>query len=92
MADAISRGNFYSSTGVEIKDIKIDSLKIELLLSNEEGWGFKTFFIGKKGEILKIDEFLQPSYTFSRKDIYVRARIERSDGAYAWAQPIFVKI
>jgi hypothetical protein len=91
ITNAISNGDFYSSTGVDINTIQVNSVKIQLQLSNKEGWGFKTFFIGKNGSILKIDESENPYYTFTSTDIYVRCRVERSDGAYAWTQPVFLK-
>lgn len=61
---------------------------------------YHTTFIGKKGspvdeiqenpsEILKEDTSCEPSYSFTGSELYVRARVEGSDGATAWTQPVF---
>lgn len=61
---------------------------------------YRTTFIGKKGspvegvqdnpsEVLKRDNTTQPSYSFTGSELYVRARVDGSDGATAWTQPVF---
>ncbi len=90
IADAMKRGDFYATTGVELKTLTIDDKQIKFTLDAKD-WGFKSFFIGDQGKILKTDESASPSYTFSGNEKYVRVRIERSDGAYAWLQPKFIK-
>ncbi|TQQ80551.1 hypothetical protein [Halonotius roseus] len=63
---------------------------------------YRTTFIGKKGspadeirddpaEVLKRDNSTHPSYSFTGSELYVRARIEGSDGATAWTQPVFFR-
>ena len=47
--------------------------------------------IKKDGKVLKVDESLTPAYEFKGDELYVRARVECSDGAVAWTQPVFVK-
>lgn len=62
---------------------------------------YRTSFIGIKGdanpeiredesEVLKIDESNTPSYSFTGSELYVRARVDGSDGAVAWTQPVFL--
>lgn len=52
---------------------------------------YRTFFVGKGGEVLKRDESLRPSYEFKGDEFYVRARVHGSDGAVLWTQPVFVR-
>lgn len=62
---------------------------------------YQTTFIGKNGmpvdevqdnpsEVLKRDNSNEPTYSFSGSELYVRARVEGSDGAIAWTQPVFL--
>ena len=61
---------------------------------------YRTQFIGVRGEttdepvdraeVLKEDESTTPSYTFDGDELYVRARVDGSDGATAWTQPVFL--
>ena len=68
-------------------------------LGHDLGWSvpganpelYRTHFIGKDGKVLKLDESAAPSYDFTGKELYVRARITSSDGQMAWTQPVFRK-
>jgi hypothetical protein len=40
---------------------------------------------------LKVDESRSPSYRFKGNELYVRARVQDSDGGVAWTQPVFVR-
>jgi hypothetical protein len=100
LLDAIDRGDFYATTGVEMSDYEVtpERLRIELA---EEVYGFdwlepgfnptryRTYFIGRDGEVLAIDESLTPTYRFTGGELYVRARVEDSSGGVAWTQPVF---
>lgn len=98
---SIEKGDFYATTGVEVLDLKVGAEGIAIELA-EEVYGFewlergrnptryRTFFIGRGGEVLAVDESWQPEYEFSGDEIYVRARIEDSSGAVAWTQPVFI--
>lgn len=89
---AIEHGDFYASTGVELKSYQADSKGIRLELPesrSSSGPRYRTFFIGTGGEVLKRDESLRPSYEFRGDELYVRVRVEASNGAVAWTQPIF---
>lgn len=41
-------------------------------------------------KVLKTDTSSSPSYSFTGRELYVRARVEGSDGAVAWTQPVFL--
>lgn len=91
---AIARGDFYSSTGVELKGYEVTEREIRIELPEEAGstaTRYTTFFIGKDGAILKRDETMKPAYPFMGDELYIRARIEASNGALAWTQPVFLK-
>lgn len=104
--EAIDRGDFYSvkhhlTFPIQFEDYKADKKGIQIKLpkiDKDVGWSlpghnnakYRTFFVGKDGEVLKMDESMEPSYQFKGNELYVRARIECSDGAVAWTQPVFV--
>jgi len=98
--DAMNRGDFYATTGVVLAWYEVTSTAIRIGLddsSHDLGWSlpganpqlYRTEFIGKSGEVLKVDESLKPFYQFTGKELYVRARITSSDAQMAWTQPIF---
>jgi len=89
---ALERGDFYASTGVALKSYEVTAREIRIELPEDAGRNalrYRTFFIGKNGELLKRDESLKPAYTFTGSELYVRARIEASNGSQAWMQPVF---
>lgn len=87
---AIERGDFYASTGVELKTYEANEgeIRLELPVGNLR---YRTYFIGRGGTVLKRDESLAPSYQFTGDELYVRARVEASNGTFAWTQPVFRK-
>ena len=104
---AIDRGDFYAvkhhlTFPIQFEDYRVDKNGIQIVLpkiDKDVGWSlpghnnaaYRTFFIGKDGKVLKVDESLTPAYEFKGDELYVRARVECSDGAVAWTQPVFVK-
>jgi hypothetical protein len=102
LIDAMSRGDFYASTGMTFESWEVTAKAVRIGLSDRThdlGWSlpganpelYRTEFIGKGGEVLKVDESLNPFYEFTGKELYVRARVVNSDGQIAWTQPIFPK-
>ena len=103
---AIDKGDFYAvkhhlTFPIQFEDYQADKNGISIKLpkiDKDVGWSlaghnnakYRTFFIGKDGAVLKIDESLEPSYQFKGDELYVRARVECSDGAVAWTQPVFI--
>ncbi len=96
---ALKAGDFYASTGVEFLELEAGggrlSLRIRQRAEASEKWGllnefkYRTTFVGKDGRILKIDESMTPSYELQPGDLYVRARVDSSEGASAWTQALF---
>ncbi len=91
---ALDGGDFYASTGVTLKNYEASASEIRIELPEASGPNsprFRTYFIGKGGAVLKRDDSLNPAYSFQGNELYVRARIEASNGTRAWTQPVFLK-
>jgi hypothetical protein len=102
LQQAMLRGDFYATTGVVLEAYEADKTSIRIRLSDaprDLGWSrpganpqlYRTEFIGKGGAVLATDTSLTPSYRFSGRELYVRAKITGSDGEVAWTQPVFLK-
>ena len=91
IADALKRGDFYSSTGVELEDVVVTEKKITIKIGQDRSsTKFTTFFIGKGGTVLKATGDNPAVYDVTGEELYVRARVEDSNGRKAWTQPVFV--
>jgi hypothetical protein len=97
---AMLAGDFYATTGITLLDYRASRAGVSLKLDDHTrdlGWSvngnnpelYTTTFIGRGGKVLKVDTTLQPSYTFTAADSYVRAKVVSSDGYLAWTQPVF---
>ncbi len=86
--NAIRAGDFYATTGVALSAVRplADGLCLEI--EDYEVYGFRTEFIGPEGRVLLSDETREPCFRRSAPPDYVRARVQRSDGAVAWVQPV----
>jgi hypothetical protein len=84
----IQAGDFYSTTGVTLTAVRplADGLCLEI--AEYDSYGFRTEFIGPGGRVLRSDETREPCFSRSNPPSYVRARVQRSDGAVAWVQPV----
>jgi hypothetical protein len=96
--DAIKRGDFYASTGVELTSFTATQKEIDLEISDKHP-AFRTRyqveFIGKGGAVLqesgvKEQAGLKAQYRMTGNEGYVRVRITDSNGHRAWTQPVFV--
>lgn len=87
-------------TGIYLQ-LPTDSKDIGWTSNTHNPTRYRTSFIGTEGEttddiqkstskVLKNDTTSTPSYSFTGSELYVRARIEGSDGAVAWTQPVFL--
>lgn len=87
---ALHRGDFYATTGITLRDVRITSAEyaLEITLANDRR--YKTEFIGQGGRVLATSYSLRPSYRITGTERYVRARISDSSGRMAWTQPIRV--
>ncbi len=86
----LDSGLFYSSTGVEILDLRIEPHRIEIIIKDTENKRYKTDFIGSAGSLLHSTKNNPAVYNLSSESNYVRAKITDTDGHCAWMQPVFV--
>lgn len=102
LIEAMEQGDFYSSSGVEIRKIKTSGKKLKISIKAEPGITYKTQFIGTVGEdigkVLKEVDGPAASYTYAGDELYVRAKIQSTkvkenpyvEGEFeaAWTQPV----
>jgi hypothetical protein len=87
--EALAAGNFYASTGVELKEAVSSATEMRIGIVPVRGTRQTTYFIGAGGEILAKSHDDAAVYTFRGNERYVRARVEASNGDVAWTQPVF---
>jgi hypothetical protein len=88
--DAMERGDFYASTGVELADYEATPSAIRIAVRPTTFSKYRIQFIGKGGRLLA--ERAEPTaiYAFKGDEGYVRARVLESNGQIAWAQPVML--
>jgi len=91
LLDALERGDFYASTGVELSDYQATTHQITVTVKATAFSKYRIQFIGKGGHVLR--EVTEPAATYEIRgnEGYVRARVLESNGRMAWAQPLMVK-
>jgi hypothetical protein len=90
LLEAIERGDFYASTGVELDELHVTASSIGVAVKARPSSKYRVQFIGQRGRVLH--ESLEPkaSYTITGSEGYVRARVLESNGRRAWIQPVMV--
>lgn len=86
---AIEQGQFYSSNGVQLRDIRVNEAEYRIEIDAQKHEKFTTYFIGAGGKVLASTFDPIPTYKFKGGEKYVRARVESSFGHSAWTQPAF---
>ena len=89
--DAMERGDFYSSTGVELSDYTVDETSITVTIRPTTFSKYRVQFIGRGGKVLREATSSPATYQFRGGEGYVRARVIESNGAMAWTQPVFLR-
>lgn len=85
---AISRGDFYSSTGVELEDIRFRDSILSVAVKPAEAKTYRIQFIGSGGKIVDEKAAVKASCEVPAvRGSYLRAKVIASDGAVAWIQP-----
>lgn len=88
--DALSAGEFYASTGVELSDIQATGRSLTITIKEQTFAKYSVQFIGSGGRVLK-EAFASPArYDATGGEGYVRARVVDSNGQTAWTQPMRV--
>jgi hypothetical protein len=90
LMEALERGDFYASTGVELLDVDAtpDRMRVEVRPTTYSKYRIQ--FIGSKGRLLEESPQTSATYTFRGDEGYVRARVLESNGRAAWVQPVTV--
>lgn len=91
LLEALERGDFYASTGVELSDVTTTASSMTVAVRPQGDFKYRIRFIGKGGQVL--NESIEPTatYTFTGAEGYVRAKVIDSGGRAAWVQPVVVK-
>ncbi|MFC1726131.1 PHP domain-containing protein [candidate division KSB1 bacterium] len=89
VTEAIAKGEFYSSCGVQLNDIKISDKEYSISIKQISSNRYTTQFIGKNGKVLKEMSGRDPVYVFKGGELYIRAKILSSSGNFALTQPVF---
>jgi hypothetical protein len=90
LVEAMERGDFYASTGVELSAYEATPKGITVTVKATTYSRYRVQFIGQSGKVLAEETTPVASYTFNGDEGYVRARILESNGYAAWAQPVAV--
>jgi hypothetical protein len=85
---ALTRGDFYASTGVELAELEPEPSGLRLRVAADSGAAHRIRFIGDRGRELLAESGLEARYAFSGTESYVRAVVEAPDGSRAWTQPL----
>jgi hypothetical protein len=87
--DAVERGDFYSSTGVELQSLEHTSSSMTIAIKPlPVSSKYRVQFIGRQGRVLQEAITASATYTFKGDEGYVRAKVIDSNGRYAWIQPV----
>ena len=88
IVEAIDRGSFYASTGVELASYEATAASIALTIKTTTYSKYRVKFIGRNGHVLTEVTDPTATYTFKGDEGHVRARILESNGYTAWTQPV----
>ena len=106
LINAMELGDFYSSSGVMLKQVFRNKEKFFIEVEPKKGIDYEIIFMGyRKGsyniEVLKRVKGNSSNYTFQEDDLFVRAKINSTDlkenpprlgeTKQAWVQPVIVK-
>ena len=91
---ALQTGNFYSSTGLLLKDIQRTETIWTITVDPAHAKGTTTRFIGFGGKTLQTVHGSVATFDLSKRTQgrYVRAVVNDEQGRKAWVQPLFFKI
>ena len=88
IVNALERGDFYSSTGVELASIEASAQSLTVAVRPERQSKYRIQFIGRQGTLLDESTSSNATYTFTGDEGYVRAKVLESNGKAAWVQPV----
>src|SRR5690606_28354696 len=89
--EALDRGDFYASTGVELTDYQVTARSMTVTVKKTTFSKYRIQFIGQGGRILRELTDSPATYEFQGDEPYVRAKVVESNGQFAWMQPVRVR-
>ena len=90
LLEALERGDFYASTGVELSDYQATASAITIKVKPVAWAGYRIQFIGKGGALLEEVQGPDATYRVKGTEGYVRAKVLESNGSTAWTQPVMI--
>ena len=90
LLEAVERGEFYASTGVELDDLQVSEKRVHVAVKPVAWSKYRVQFIGKGGRVLSESTEPVATYMPTGDEGYVRARVLESNGRTAWIQPIAI--
>ena len=90
LVEALERGDFYASTGVELDSYEATATAIRLAVKTTTFSRYRIQFISRNGRVLSEQTTPAAAYSFKGDEGYVRVRVLESNGSMAWAQPVAV--
>jgi hypothetical protein len=90
IVEALDRGEFYASTGVELADYRAGDRQIVVTVKPTAFSKYRVQFIGRGGRVLKEVADPTATYDIQGNEGYVRAKVIESNGRLAWCQPVLV--
>ncbi|MDB4024714.1 histidinol-phosphatase [Flavobacteriaceae bacterium] len=105
LIESMESGNFYSSSGIELKKVKRNNKRFVVEVEPNKGVNYEITFIGyRKGDsqvqVLKTVKGNSANYIFNENDLFVRAKISsdeiktnpyvKGETTQAWTQPVIV--
>ncbi len=88
--DALERGDFYASTGVELSDVQRSPKRVSISIKADSWSRYTTRFIGRDGKVLAESTTNPATYDIKGDEGYVRAVVLESNGKKAWVQPVML--
>jgi hypothetical protein len=88
IVEALERGSFYASTGVELTDLQATASAITVTIKATTYSRYRVQFIGRNGRVLSEATTPAATYAFKGDEGYVRVRVLESNGYAAWTQPV----
>jgi hypothetical protein len=92
LLDAMERGDFYASTGVELEDYQVTERGVTVTVKQRAFAKYRILFIGRGGRVLKEATASPASYAMTGGEGYVRVKVVESNGQVAWTQPALVGV
>ncbi|HEX6214563.1 MAG TPA: CehA/McbA family metallohydrolase [Vicinamibacterales bacterium] len=88
IVEALERGDFYASTGVELQSLERSTTAMTIAIRTQPASKYRIQFIGRQGAVLSEATTSPASYIFKGDEGYVRAKVIESNGKTAWIQPV----